>query len=267
MCAGRPAQRSRSPPPARAMIARYTSTMTHCDQAWARRKPAPPCRANRITARSAGVSRPAPGRCASGGAWTRSPPARRPGRIPRRFRSLANRRARFPESCAHRRAMHHSPLPSASIQPTGPAYRSRSIETPARGSPRRRHRSAYRRRRPSGAPRRRARARTAPGPPGVPRTRVPRCWTLGSRISSGRGAHVHGRAQRRQGVAQRDGGVLVLLVLLRRPEHHAGEGAVLEACVAPRGTVPARTSELTSQPSLPMSSSGVAPTMPSQAKV
>ncbi len=39
------------------------------------------------------------------------------------------------------------------------------------------------------------------------------------------------------------------------------------AWVAPRGVVPASTSELTSQPSLRISSSGVAPTMPSQAKV
>jgi hypothetical protein len=37
--------------------------------------------------------------------------------------------------------------------------------------------------------------------------------------------------------------------------------------VAPRAVVPARTRELTSQPVLRMSSSGVAPTSPSQAKV
>ncbi len=39
------------------------------------------------------------------------------------------------------------------------------------------------------------------------------------------------------------------------------------AGVAPRGVVPARTSELTRQPSLLISSSGVAPTRPSQANV
>ena len=44
----------------------------------------------------------------------------------------ANSLARRPSTCAHRSAMPHSPFPRASTQPTGPAYRPRSITSRSR---------------------------------------------------------------------------------------------------------------------------------------
>ena len=93
----------------------------------------------RVTLGDQRAGRPGRARSASGRAWPRTPRARRPGRTRRRCRSrrtggrAAGRRGR---SCAERSAMPHSPSPSAPNQPTGPAYRARSMPSMLRISSR-----------------------------------------------------------------------------------------------------------------------------------
>ncbi len=168
------------PPIARAMVTGYTSIMTDSEQGTGQQKATfvsqfkqhySACsRAMRIgrnldsvSASSAAGSEPDDD--AAAGEQARPVPAK-----------LRAAQARCPtRRCRRRRSSRPGPRTAP-----GPCTR-------ARGSPRRRRRSACRRRRPSGAPRRQARARSAPRP-GCRAPGCPRCWTLGSRISSGRGA-------------------------------------------------------------------------------
>ena len=153
----------------------------------------------------------------------------------------ATRRALVPLSWAQRSAMPHSPLPSASTQPTGPVTVP-GPSTPTRGSARLRRRLGSRRRRRSGGPR-----PPGPAPTGRRRSACPESgyrdaagWAVGSARDAGRRTRLAERGERVSSDAAAYWCSSFSLAepssAAARPESSAG--------VAPRGVVPARTSEL-----------------------
>ncbi len=118
-------------------------------------------------------------------------------------------------SCPQRRAIAHSPSPLASIQPTGPAYRSRSKCS----------NSAIRSRASSvGVPHTaavgcKAAARASEATPlsATAVISVARCRHVGQLQNVGGVRHVHARTERGKRPSDGPDGVLVLLEVLARP--------------------------------------------------
>ncbi len=143
----------------------------------------------------------------------------------------ANSRARRPSSSAQRSAIPNSPLPCASTQPTGPAYRPRSICSSSRISS-----SAV----SAGVPHTAAGGCSVPASDSTERSRAQSAPDGGAQVvyvgqleQRGAGRNVELGAQRRERVPHRGDRVGVLLGVLGRGEQGGPERGVFGGLAAP----------------------------------
>ncbi len=167
------------------------------------------------------------------------------------------------DTAPQRSAMPHSPSPTASIQPTGPAYRPRSMCSSSAMTP-----SAT----GAGVPHTAAdgcsdaaRARDDASSTSTPATSVARCMTLDRCSTNGAsGTFIEEQCGARASATERT----AYSCSSRSFDERASDAASARSCSSSpvRRIVPASTREVTSPFSRRTSSSGVAPTSPSTAK-